>query len=119
MHARTETKKISPRQGAWGAGRLRSPDWASDKLSQSPLFLRWTALDYKVKVKDLARGAGVSLLLLRFLMWINYFFASISGLVFPILLLLKYDDVGFGVASVSPRAGGALAALLSQLPCRG
>jgi hypothetical protein len=45
--ARTETRNFAPRQGAWGAGRLRPPERAPDKLGESPLFLRWTALDSK------------------------------------------------------------------------
>ncbi len=32
---------------AWEAGRLRPSERASYKLGQSPLFLRWTALDSK------------------------------------------------------------------------
>ena len=39
--ARTEIRNFAPRQGAWGAGRLRPPERAPDKLGQSPLFLRW------------------------------------------------------------------------------
>ena len=45
--ARTETRNFAPRQGAWGAGRLRPPERAPDKLFKCPLFLRWTALDSK------------------------------------------------------------------------
>ena len=40
------TRNFAPRQGAWGAG-LRPHERAPDKLGQSPLFLRWTALDSK------------------------------------------------------------------------
>jgi hypothetical protein len=43
----TETRNFSPRLGARGAGRLRPPERAHDKLAECPLFRCWTALDSK------------------------------------------------------------------------
>ncbi len=45
--ARTETRNIAPRQGAWGAGRLRPPERSCDKPGESLFFCTGAALDSK------------------------------------------------------------------------